>query len=331
VVPKVSIIAPCYRHESFLPDCLASVQAQTFQDWELILIDDQGGDQSVEIAKEASRQDSRIRVDVNPQNLGTYGTQQRALGMAQANLVAVLNTDDRWEPEKLELQTKALASSTDASFCWTLGVQIDREGKPDPHADVHQDWPRTPLGSLLPWLLHENRVLASGVVFRRQGLRFETSCRYSGDWVALIEASLRGLAACVPEPLTQWRVHGGNAHLMSEPRLVEEIRVREAILRAAPGWPEAHTPEGERRLMLAQLDILALYAAAGMKGKTWRLLPAALRHPRVFKRWAGSILPRKAALARLWPASAETFLSYRPKEMAKSLGEQGPLVFQDSP
>jgi glycosyltransferase involved in cell wall biosynthesis len=308
-VPLVSILAPSYNHEAFLPACLESVRAQTWEDWELVLVDDGSRDGSVEAAGTIARKDPRIRVLVNQANLGTYGTEQRALEESTGALVAVLNTDDVWQPDKLASQIQALRDHPQASHSATLGCQIDREGKVEPGADVHGDWPREGVFTLLPWLIQENRILASSVIFRREGLAFETKCRYSGDWVALIDAGLRGPCALLPEPLTQWRVHGGNAHFMSPPRLAEEILVREWILRRQGRWGVLEHSEGRRRSQLALLDLIALYLTAGEKGRALRLLPK-LRTLAGLKRLAGAALPRRESLKRLWPESWEQLLEY---------------------
>lgn len=308
-MPLVSILAPSYNHEAFLGSCLESVQAQTLEDWELILVDDGSRDGSVEAARGFAQRDPRIRVLVNEENLGTYGTEQRALSASHGDLIAVLNTDDVWMPGKLAAQVQALADHPEASHSATLGRQIDRAGKVDEAVDVHGDWPRGGVISLLPWLIQENRILASSVVFRREGLAFETRCRYSGDWLALIEAGLRGPCALLPDPLTHWRVHGGNAHFMSPPRLAEEILVREWILREQARWGVIDHPEGRRRAQLALLDLVALYLTAGEKGRALGLLPK-IKTPAGLKRLVGAALPRREVLKRLWPQSWEQFLDY---------------------
>src|SRR5579884_4335685 len=102
--PAVSILIPSYNHGPFLRECLRSVQEQTLGDWELIVVDDGSSDDSVDIAREVAATDPRIRVFVNDVNLGTYGTEQRALDRSTGRYVAVMNSDDRWAPEKLARQ-----------------------------------------------------------------------------------------------------------------------------------------------------------------------------------------------------------------------------------
>src|SRR5690349_16573876 len=119
-MPDVSVIVPSYNHSVFLRDSIESVLAQTFNDWELVIVDDVSSDDSVEVAR--SYQDPRIRVVVNESNLGTYATLNQALDLAEGNLVGVLNSDDFWAPTKLESQVEAMAEVPEASFSYTYGT-----------------------------------------------------------------------------------------------------------------------------------------------------------------------------------------------------------------
>ena len=110
--PRVSIIIPSYNHGRFLRQCLQRVLDQTFTGWELILIDDGSKDDSVAIAR--SYADPRIQVHQNEANLGTYGTEQKALGMSRGEFVAVLNSDDLWHVEKLARQVELLEKHPEA-------------------------------------------------------------------------------------------------------------------------------------------------------------------------------------------------------------------------
>ncbi|MCO5297913.1 MAG: glycosyltransferase family 2 protein [Fimbriimonadaceae bacterium] len=299
--PTVSILVPSYNHAAYIGACLASVQAQTMDSWELDLVDDGSADETLARAREAAEGDPRIRLAQNPSNLGTYGTLQRALSLGSAPYVAVLNSDDLWEPEKLERQVRALEAETPAGLCYTLGVRFGDEGE----SDVHGDWPVGELQDPLPLLLAENRILASSVLFRRDRLRFETTCRYSGDWVALLEQTWDRFAACIPEPLTRWRVHGANTFTQSPGQVREEIRVRQAIATVGWGWITPTRPAQAVRRGLAQ-NALHLAAAHVFFGERLPALQSAAASIRLagtataWKRLAAAALPIRVARRRLW-------------------------------
>ena len=282
----ISILLPSYNHARYLEACLASIRAQTETDWELIIVDDGSTDDSVEIARRFESE--QVRVFTNPENLGTYGTLQRALDLAKGDQIAVMNSDDLWHPEKLLRQRAAIG---DVAFCYTLGRVISNDSR-ETGDDVHADWPRETVQDLLPFLLSENRVLASSVLFRREGLRFHTECRYSGDWVALLEATGRGSAGCVPEALTFWRVHETSTHRRSAKQVAEEIAVREAIRR------RYETPSWKNLINLAALRVLRgePRAARATAAEAFRVAPSAV----TLKRLLVTFLPGSVARQRLW-------------------------------
>lgn len=299
--PAVSILVPSYNHAAFVGACVASVRAQTLDAWELLIVDDGSSDATVAAAREAAQDDPRIRIEVNAANLGTYGTLAKALQRATAPYVAVLDSDDVWEPNKLERQVAALEAEASAGLCYTLGVRFGECEE----ANVHADWPVTRLQDTLPFLLCENRILASSVLFRSETLRFETSCRYSGDWVALLEQTWDRFAACVPEPLTRWRIHGTNTFRHSPGQLREELRVREAIAKVGWGWNAPWRPSQAVRRGLAMnlLHLCGSYVFFGCRGPALRAAAASIRlsdSATAWKRLAGLALPMAIVRKRLW-------------------------------
>jgi glycosyltransferase involved in cell wall biosynthesis len=298
----VSVVIPSYNHAPYLRACLESVLAQTYTTWEVVLVDDKSSDDSIPIARQYESE--RVRVFENEHNLGTYGTQARGLDLARGDAVAILNSDDLWAPEKLEKQVQLLERHKEAPFCYTLGWKIDENGRVDETEDVHADWPRDELQNVLPHLLCENRVLASSVLFRREAVSFETTCRYSGDWVALLRLARKGPAACVPERLSFWRMHSANTFTRSRGQAIEEIRVRKSI-DLASGMLPVEQPSIRRGLGMNAMNLAALYVLfKDMRtARSWagRAMKWHTEKPLALRRLAVTMLPFPQALNRLWP------------------------------
>lgn len=330
----VSIVIPSYNHARFLPDCLGSIQRQTFEDWQLVLIDDGSKDDSVEIARQYAREDPRISVHVNEQNLGTYGTEQRGLDLSESPYVAIMNSDDLWAPTKLERQLKTLAAHPQAPLCYVLGWMVDDEGREIEGEDVHLDWPTDEVQDVLPYLLYENRILASGVLFRREGLRFETTCRYSGDWVALLERAYTGPVACVPERLNFWRQHDNNTYRISPKQLLEEIRVREAIARHPKRWflPRLDAEIVRRGLMKNEMNLFALYTyfmePARARKAGWTAFRYGNNKKSALKRTLSSFLPADYLRKYFWGTSDQDWLKIPLDEVKPMLAANPPLEFR---
>ena len=108
--PKVSIITPFFNAESLISKLIENIQAQTSEDWELLMIDDDSVDSGGSIAKKIASRDSRINVLNSPEDrnektrIGPWYARNYGLKNAKSDLVAFLDVDDLWHPQKLELQ-----------------------------------------------------------------------------------------------------------------------------------------------------------------------------------------------------------------------------------
>lgn len=96
----ISIIVPVYNAEKFIAETINSVLAQTYSDFELLLVDDCSGDGSIGLINKYT--DDRIRLIRQPQNMGAYAARNRGLCEAKGRYIAFLDADDLWVPWKLE-------------------------------------------------------------------------------------------------------------------------------------------------------------------------------------------------------------------------------------
>ncbi len=102
--PLVSIIMPAYNAERFIAQAIASVQAQTLTDWELIVSDDASTDSTLAIVQQIAEQDGRIVMLEPAGNQGPARARNRAIERATGRYIAFLDSDDLWKPSKLETQ-----------------------------------------------------------------------------------------------------------------------------------------------------------------------------------------------------------------------------------
>ena len=103
-IPKVSVVMPAFNSERYICDAIASVRNQTFDEWELIVVDDCSTDSTYETVYEIAQEDPRIRVIRNETNRGAAASRNAGFGQCKGKYVALLDSDDLWEPEKLQKQ-----------------------------------------------------------------------------------------------------------------------------------------------------------------------------------------------------------------------------------
>ena len=100
----VSIITPSYNSSKFIKDCVHSVFSQTYKNWEMIIVDDCSEDNSKEIISELSTKDKRIKPIFLEKNVGAAEARNTAIRQSKGKYVAFLDSDDLWNPKKLEIQ-----------------------------------------------------------------------------------------------------------------------------------------------------------------------------------------------------------------------------------
>lgn len=125
--PLVSVVVPAYNHERYVGEAIASVQAQTLHDLELIVIDDGSRDATADVAERMAAGDARIRV-LRQANGGSHAAINRGLSLAGAPWIAILNSDDRHHPDRLRQMIEAAGDGHD--FVVSDARLIDAEGEP---------------------------------------------------------------------------------------------------------------------------------------------------------------------------------------------------------
>ncbi|MCZ2822352.1 glycosyltransferase [Modestobacter sp. VKM Ac-2977] len=128
--PRVSVVMPCYNHEPFVVAAINSVLDQTMADFELIVVDDGSSDASMRAV--ASVSDERLRVYRFAHNQGAAASLNFAIQQTRAEHVALINSDDMWEPHKLERQLEVLERRPEVAAVFTGARFVDEAGNPLP-------------------------------------------------------------------------------------------------------------------------------------------------------------------------------------------------------
>jgi glycosyltransferase involved in cell wall biosynthesis len=127
--PLVSVVTPVFNAAATLAATVASVRAQSLADWELLLVDDASTDGSLGLARALAAADPRIRVLAREANGGAAAARNAAIRAARGRLVAFLDADDRWHPEKLARQTAFMAAHGHA-FVYSAYRRVAPDGAP---------------------------------------------------------------------------------------------------------------------------------------------------------------------------------------------------------
>lgn len=123
----VSVITPTYNCADFIVSTIESVQKQTYENWEMIIVDDCSTDRTKEIVERIAESDNRVRYYCLDKNSGAAVARTKAMELANGEYMAFLDSDDIWLPNKLELQLEFMKKNN-YSFSGTAYEQIDEDG-----------------------------------------------------------------------------------------------------------------------------------------------------------------------------------------------------------
>ena len=300
-MPKVSILLTCYNHLPYLGACVDGILAQTFDDYEVIAVDDGSTDGTREWLQ---KHGDGITLLFNDSNLGTYGSLNRALEAASGDYIAILNDDDLWAPKKLAMQVAMMEAHPEVGLVHTNGEFIDGEGKRIEGSPLGFEFPRTETGDVLLALAYHNKIIASAALVRRVCFSdlgaFNPAYFGSGDWEMWFRVAERWQVGFVDEPLTFYRVHGANASHKLERIWQDDARLREWMrgrlgALAAGRFPAAEVLRAKAHNLACLGTVLTLNGdASGGRKAYWasiRLMPLRLKS---WARWAATFLPRRS-------------------------------------
>lgn len=207
--PQVTVLIPVYNQERYVAEAIDSVLAQTFADFELLVIDDGSTDRSLEII--STYTDPRIRVARNPGNRGVPWTRNRGLDLARGEYIAMLDSDDIAAPERLARQVAFLDAHPDVALVGSEKSTVDTAGKT---VDKGMKLRPTAPDEIAAQLLFRCRITQTSIMARSAIMR---RFRYDERFVVSQDFELFARLSCVyplanlPDVLVAFRRH--DAHV----------------------------------------------------------------------------------------------------------------------
>jgi glycosyltransferase involved in cell wall biosynthesis len=219
---KISVLTTLFNHERFIEEALLSALTQTLPPSEIIVLDDASTDNSLEVARSVSH--PTIQILAANCNLGGPNT-MKGLNTCKEDLIAILNSDDAWAPEKLEKQFSNLASSPRTGVVFTHIIPIDESGTTwDTNSHRHQQIFNVSNRSRYQWLRHfflfGNPFCASSALIRKEC--FNSLGPLDGSYIQLqdfdmwIRVAIAGYDLhVIEEPLTHYRIMRDSSNISS--------------------------------------------------------------------------------------------------------------------
>jgi glycosyltransferase involved in cell wall biosynthesis len=207
--PAVSVIIPTYNHRDWIIETLDSVFAQTYRDFEVIIVNDGSPDDTNTVVKRIV-EERGIRYFDQP-NAGQAHARNEGLAQARGEFIAFLDDDDLWPPDKLEWQAEVLNTYPDAVMVYG-GMRFVDAG----HDTAIDPGPDAPAGAIREQFLRRNRIWSPGqTLIRRSAMReigpLDESVWGADDWDMYIRLAGVGRVEYRNRLALRYRKHIGNA------------------------------------------------------------------------------------------------------------------------
>jgi glycosyltransferase involved in cell wall biosynthesis len=205
--PLVSIITPAYNSSASIGVTIESVIKQTYENWELIVVDDGSTDSTASIVSNFINQDNRIYLIKSPKNTGMPGrAKNMAILKAAGELIAFIDSDDFWNREKLSIQVPYMVAS-DIDLCYSGGWYVDN------NSILKGEFvPKYTEGWLFNELLNNYEINNQTVILKRKSLfaldepRFNPDILIGEDYELFMRIARTGKLLALPNKLAFYRV-----------------------------------------------------------------------------------------------------------------------------
>lgn len=255
-MPEVSVVLPVFNRARTLERAVKSVLDQTFEDFELIVVDDASSDQSAEVAR--GIRDRRIVVNVSSRNVGPARARNRGIAVSRGRFIAFLDSDDAWTPAHLELAMDIFKEDAVASV--TYGKMQVRSG------DSSFVTPPSGLGShgsaVLRSLCRGNTIGLPAIIVRRDVLigagGFNAQLRTLEDWDLLLRLAATGHDfRYIDKVVLNADESQDGVNRISEATLHATMGIRESVMERLPDGVSRRRLEGQLRYLegLAYVEI----------------------------------------------------------------------------
>ncbi len=277
-----SVVIPAYNVESYLAETLDSVLAQTYPYFDVAIVDDGSIDRTLAIAQDYARRDRRIRVITQP-NQGVSVARNRGIQETRGELVAFLDADDRWRPQKLEAHlahfiASALASGLNSG---TLGMSFATVAFMTPTGALTGQYSRSKLTPLQPedFYMENQAITPSNVVIRRSVLEqvgnFQLALHGSEDQELFFRIRWAGIAVeGLAQVLTEYRIAADGISANLDKMEADWQRLNHTIALYAPDLVDRYHDRAQAYFLryLARRGIRTRGEPALARGFIWRAI-----------------------------------------------------------
>ena len=275
-MPLVSVIMPVFNGERFLAEAIESILAQTFNDFELVIVDDGSHDRSAEIVGSYAEQDDRIRFVKLEHNLGEADARNQGIAFARGEFIATMDCDDVSLPQRLQRQLDVFARNPEIGVLGTGAQAVNEELRPLFNFDLPQQHALIVINLFVgSFFIHPSTMMRRDALSSVGG--YEPSRLTAPDTELWSRLMWRTRFANLPERLLLYRWHDAQIHRTRDAVAMKQSSdVREQLLKRL--WGEAPRESLIRFERMQRDEMLSSLDRRRARRDLTRLLNAMIAH-----------------------------------------------------
>ncbi|MFT3948464.1 MAG: glycosyltransferase [Agriterribacter sp.] len=230
-IPEISIVMPAYNAERYIVAAIQSILDQSFENFELLVIDDASTDETLSIAREFA--DKRIIVTPNKGNKGNYATRNLGIKMSRGKYICVMDADDISLPNRLATQVKWMKKNDHAGIAGSFGDIIDSNGNFVEEYLAPSGYNSIRLRLLTNMCFIHSSVMMNRSFLKKYYIRYNEAYYYAGDYELLVRCAQKFPINIIPEKLVYYRKHASQistAKYMQQAHYADLVRLKQLAL-----------------------------------------------------------------------------------------------------
>lgn len=237
---RVSIITPYYNGGRFIEKAVESLISQSYSDIEILIVNDASPDNPFELLGNLKKNDVRIRILHHSENKGIAAARNTAIRNSTGSYIALLDQDDIWLPDKLQVQMEFIKSKPDVGLVFSNYFRIDEAGTITGQGEKCNTIVADKIEGTLSSLFMKNRITACSVIFKREcidtvGMFDESLKGGTDDYDMWLRIAGQYRVGYIDKPLVKRRSHGENTSgRFKEQGMLDHLDIIDKICKTYP-------------------------------------------------------------------------------------------------